>query len=155
MPTNDVRSTPVREKLSSERPGFIRRFHLVYFEKDEETGKDVKKELTFYLQPGMYEDGRLGEIFIVGEKQGDFIRGALDALATMISLGLQHGVPLKTITAKLRGNTFGPSGLTGDQEFRRCTSVFDLIAQYLDAKFPDGVYVGAQEPAAPQLAVVK
>lgn len=150
MPTSDERSIPVREKLSEERPGFVRRFHLIYFE------DDVKKDLTFYLQPGMYDDGRLGEVFITGERQGDFMRGALDALAVMISISLQHGVPLKTITAKLRGNTFGPSGLTGDPEFRRCTSVFDLIAQYLDATFPDGLYKGVAQPAAaPLLAVAK
>lgn len=146
MPTSE-RTIPVREKLLSERPGFVRRFHLVYFE------DEVKKELTFYIQPGMYEDGRLGEIFITGSYQNDLIRGALDSMAMMLSLGLQHGVPLQTMTAKLRHNAFGPAGLTGDPEFRRCTSVFDLIAQYLDAKFPGGRYVAGQpetvaEPAA-------
>jgi ribonucleoside-diphosphate reductase alpha chain len=149
MPTSE-KDIPVREKLSSERPGFTRRFNLVYFE-DNDKGERVKKELTFYIKTGLYDDGRLGEIFITCTYKDDFIRGAMDAMATMVSLGLQHGVPLKTITEKLRHNTFGPSGLTGDQEFRRCTSVFDLIAQYLDAKFPNGKLIGMPEAAEPEV----
>lgn len=130
----------LREKLDDERPGFIRRFHLKYIDKDEETGKEVIKDLKFYIQPHMYTDGRIGEVFIKGEKQGGLISGALDAMATMISLGLQHGVPLQLITAKLRNNKFGPAGFTGDQEYHSCSSMFDLIAQYLDRTFPDGKF---------------
>ena len=140
MPTVEERIVPVREKLPDERPSFIRRFHIQYFETDEETGVKTKRDLKFYIQPGMYEDGRLGEVFIKGEKQGGLISGALDAMAMVISIGLQHGVPLQLLTAKLRNNRFGPSGLTGDSEFRSCTSIFDLIAQYLDRTFPDGCY---------------
>lgn len=137
----------MREKLDSVRPSIVRRFHLHYFETDDDTGIQVKKELKFYIRPGMYADGRIGEIFIDGDKQGGLIKGAMDAMATVMSIALQHGVPLQSLTAKLRGATFGPSGLTGDAEFRRCSSVFDLIAQYLDAKFPNGRLAGVPEPA--------
>jgi len=140
MPTSE-KDIPVRQKLLSERPGFTRRFNLVYFE-DSDKGERVKKELTFFIKTGMYDDGRLGEIFITCSYQDGFIRGALDSMAIMMSMALQNGVPLQQLTEKLRWCTFGPSGLTGDPEFRRCTSVFDLIAQYLDAKFPNGRYGG-------------
>lgn len=143
MPRDE--GAPVRDKLPVERAGLVRRFHIVYFEDDEVTGKQVRRDLKFYIQPGLYPDGRLGEILIKGEKQGGMISGALDAMATMISISLQHGVPLASLTCKLRGCMFGPSGLTGDQEFPRCTSMFDLIAQYLDKRFPDGKYVGQKE----------
>lgn len=134
------RPQPVREALPSERPSFTRRFNLVYFEDDENTGKRAKKELTIYIQPGMYSDGRLGEVFLKGAKQGEMLSGALDVAAMMLSLGLQHGIPLQSLTAKLRNTRSGPGGLTGDKEYHSCTSVWDLIAQYLDRTFPDGVY---------------
>lgn len=139
MPTSERVSQPVREKLPGTRPSFVRRFHIRYVE-DDETGKKVAKELKFYLQPGMYDDGRLGELLIRGDKEGGLLSGALNALGTMISLNLQHGVPLKLIIEHLRHQKFGPSGFTGDQEFKSCSSLFDLIAQYLQARFPDGKY---------------
>jgi len=125
-----------RETLPGERNAFTRKFVIRYIDENE-----AKCELKFYVLAGMYEDGRLGEIFIRGDRVGSFITGALDALAMTISLGLQHGVPLNVFTAKLRHNRFGPSGFTGDPDFPSCTSAFDLIAQYLDRKFPDGKLV--------------
>lgn len=122
------------EKLPDERNAFTRKFAIKYI--DEETKES--RTLKFFVQTGMYPDGRLGEVFIRGDKIGGFISGALDALAMTISVGLQHGVPLEMITSKLRHNRFGPSGFTGDQTFRSCSSMFDLIAQYLDYKFPGG-----------------
>jgi ribonucleoside-diphosphate reductase alpha chain len=140
MSTNE--RPPVRESLPVERPSLTKRFNLVYFVDDEMTHERVKQELTFYVQPGMYSDGRIGEVFIRGAKQGGLISGALDAIAMMISIGLQHGIPLQVLTSKLRHHQFGPGGLTGDPEFRTCSSMFDLIAQYLDSRFPGGVYLG-------------
>jgi ribonucleoside-diphosphate reductase alpha chain len=146
MPTSE--RPPVREKLPSERPGFTRRFSVNYLVPDPaNAGKMISQELTFYVQPHMYDDGRLAEVFIKGAKQGELLSGALDMMATMISIGLQYGIPLQLITSKLRNHRFGPGGFTGDPEFHSCTSVFDLIAQYLDKKFPDGRLISA-EPVA-------
>ena len=50
-----------------------------------------------YLTVGVYEDGSPGEIFITMAKQGSTISGLMDALATVLSLALQHGVPLRVI----------------------------------------------------------
>jgi ribonucleoside-diphosphate reductase alpha chain len=73
---------------------------------------------------------------------GDLITGALDALAMSMSIGLQHGVPLELFTSKLRGlHGFGPHGFTGDAEYVSCTSLFDLVAQYLTKTFPNGRYL--------------
>jgi hypothetical protein len=145
MPTDRIGT--VREKLPAVRASWVRRFSLIYFEDIvSEDGavlaEHARRELKFYIQPSIYEDGRLGEIFISTNKQGGLISGALNVMAIMISIGLQHGVPLLMITEKLRGQNFGPSGWTGDKEFPNCTSLFDLVAQYLDAKFPNGVFIG-------------
>ena len=54
-----------------------------------------------YLTVGVYEDGLPGEIFITMAKQGSTISGLMDAFATVVSLALQHGVPLRVICEKL------------------------------------------------------
>lgn len=99
-------------------------------------------ELKLYVIAGMYDDGRLGELFIRAEKMNGFISGILDAMATTISIALQHGVPLKQLTEKYRGARFPPSQSFGmdDKEFKSCTSPMDLIAQWLDKVFPGGVF---------------
>src|SRR5208337_5026920 len=50
-----------------------------------------------YLTVGVYEDGLPGEIFITMAKQGSTISGLMDAFATVVSLALQHGVPLRVL----------------------------------------------------------
>lgn len=130
----------MRESLPSERSSMTRRFNLKYMETDETNGNETMKDLSFYLTAGMYPDGRLGEVFIRGEKMGGLISGSLDSMSMMLSVALQHGVPMEAMTSKLRSCKFGPSGRTGDPEFRTCTSVFDLIAQWLERTFPNGIF---------------
>lgn len=132
------------QKMPPERASYTRRFCIRYI--DEVTGE--RCELKFYVTAGAYADGRLGEIFVRGDKVGGFISGALDALAMTMSVGLQHGVPLEILVEKLRHNRFGPSGFTGDSEFPSCTSMFDLIAQWLWKKFPNGKLI-EPEPYVP------
>jgi hypothetical protein len=130
-----------RERLSPERLGFTRKFKIMYVEPEEEAREPHLREvktLKFYVQVGLYEDGRLGEIFIHGDKIGGLVSGALDALAMIVSVALQHGIPLQDLTNKLRHHQFGPSGMTGDPDFPTCSSMFDLLAQWLDRKFPNG-----------------
>lgn len=124
-----------REKLDSVRAGITRKFKLRY--KDEVTGED--KVLRFYVTANTYSDGRLAEVFIRGDKIGGFLGGVLDTWAIMFSMAMQHGIPMETITEKLRHQRFGPGGgFTGDEEFKSCTSMFDLVAQWLDKRFPNG-----------------
>lgn len=139
------------EKLPEDRASKTRKFSIKYVdeaqapivcEKCEHVNVQAPqmRKLKFYLIAGMYPDGRLGEIFLRGDKIGGFMSGALDAIAMVISIGLQHGVPMTAITSKLRNQRFGPGGLgsTGDATFPSCTSMFDLVAQFLEFQFPDG-----------------
>ena len=100
-----------------------------------------------YITGGVQEDGTLGEIFIVHSGQGTFIRGLLDALAMSISIALQWGVPLESITSKMRRTRFGPFGKVlgapvgmaeGNKPYVTTTSVADYIGAYLDYRFPKG-----------------
>lgn len=127
------------EKMPSEgRYSITREFNVNH----HHSGTDARGKVHFEVTAGMYEDGRLGEIFIRGEKMGETVVGALDMVAMAISIGLQHGVPLAMFVQKLRHTRgFGDDGLTGDAEFPFAKSLFDLIAMWLDKTFPDGKYV--------------
>lgn len=123
-------TAPVRTRLPVEREGPTRTFRIRYKHKD---GTD--DVMHIYLTANRFPDGRPGEIFIKADRMGTMARGALDATATMMSLLLQYGVPLEVVTGKLRNTRYEPAGFTGDDEFKTCTSVLDLVAQWLDKRF--------------------
>lgn len=123
-------SIPTRKALNVERPGITRKFRIPYLRED-----GTSDTLKFYITANTDEEGVLREFFIRGDKMGGLTSGALDAVATMMSIALQYGVPLDVLTSKLRNNRFGPGGFTGDPGFPSCTSPFDLIAQFLQTRF--------------------
>ena len=47
-----------------------------------------------YLHTGEYNDGKIGEIFIDTNKEGELVKAMMNNFAIAISLGLQYGVPL-------------------------------------------------------------
>lgn len=122
---------PERRRLPAERAGLTKKFRLQYTHKDGSAD-----EMKFYFRTGCYPDGSLGEIFITADRVGTLASGALDAVATLASMLLQYGVPLETITEKLRHTRFPPAGFTGgDADVKSCSSPLDLLAQYLDLKY--------------------
>lgn len=92
-------------------------------------------KFKFYVTAGMYEDGRIGELFVRADRAGSTMNGILDTLAMTMSIALQHGVPIEMLTAKMKNTQFPPYGLTGDSEFRICKSPIDLLAQWLSVRF--------------------
>lgn len=64
-----------------------------------------------YLVVGLYPDGQPGEIFITMAKEGSTVSGLVNSFAQAISIGLQHGVSLKTFCDKFsftRSHQVGP-----------------------------------------------
>ena len=96
-------------------------------------------DLEGYVIVGLYPDGRPGEISLIFNKLGSAERGWAQALSVAISLGLQVGLPIKAVAGKLRGIRFDPAGFTGDKVIHSAKSVVDFLAQWLTARFPDGV----------------
>ena len=47
------------------------------------------------MHTGEYDDGRIGEIFIDTNKEGELVKALMNNFAIAISLGLQYGVPLE------------------------------------------------------------
>lgn len=80
-----------------------------------------------YLTVGLYEDGSPGELFIRMAKEGSTISGLMDSFATVVSLALQHGVPLHLLCAKFSHTRFEPSGWSGNAEIGYASSLMDYV----------------------------
>ena len=91
-----------------------------------------------YLTVGVYEDGLPGEIFVTMAKQGSTISGLMDAFATVVSLALQYGVPLRVLCEKLSHMRFEPSGWSGNPKIGYAKSLMDYIARWLELRFLTG-----------------
>jgi ribonucleoside-diphosphate reductase alpha chain len=94
-------------------------------------------ETKIYITVGLYEDGKPGEVFLKADRMGTSISGLLDALAIALSIGLQSGVPLSHFTRKLANMRFEPEGQTGDPDLRYATSLVDVVARWLEKRFPE------------------
>jgi len=116
-----VKTQPRKIGMPPTRPGEIHKFSIGSTEG--------------YLMTGMYDNGDLGETFLTVSKQGSTLSGLLDMLAIMISISLQHGVPLKTIVSKLMFSRFDPSGITSNPDIRFATSICDYLGRYIGNRY--------------------
>src|SRR5467141_2604787 len=94
-----------------------------------------------YIIVGMYDEGEPGEVFIKMAKEGSTLSGFMDGLALSISMGLEYGVPLKSLVDKLTNTRFEPSGFTENPNIRYSSSVLDYIARWLGGKFLSAEYL--------------
>jgi ribonucleoside-diphosphate reductase alpha chain len=99
-------------------------------------GRDGVKPMTCFLTCGEYDDGTLGEIFLVVAKQGTALRAALDAFAVNFSIALQNGTPLDELVASHRGTDFLPQGQVkhddSGSEVSQATSIIDWAMQEVE-----------------------
>ena len=88
------------------------------------------------LRTGEYDDGSLGEIVIALSKEGAAFKGLMEAFATAVSLGLQHGVTLETFVQAFTFTRFGPAGtVEGDPAVKHATSFLDYAFRHLAANY--------------------
>ena len=104
-----------------------------------------------YMTVGLYPDNTPGELFVKAAKEGATMSGLLDAFAIVVSLALQHGVPLKSITDKLSFTRFEPAGYTGHKGIEFATSPVDYIVRYLAQRFLPSTEMA--QPSPPALSV--
>ena len=69
-----------RSKMPDRRKGYIQKVSI--------------GDHKIYLHTGEYDDGKVGEIFIDMNKEGELVKSLMNNFAIAISLGLQYGVPL-------------------------------------------------------------
>ncbi|MBN2339909.1 MAG: vitamin B12-dependent ribonucleotide reductase [Deltaproteobacteria bacterium] len=88
-----------------------------------------------YITAGLYDDGKVGEIFIRMAKEGSVVSGLMDSFATAISLALQYGVPLEVLVDKFSHTRFEPSGITRNPEIPIAKSIMDYIFRWMNLRF--------------------
>ena len=91
-----------------------------------------------YLTVGFYPNGQPGEIFIRMAKAGSTIAGLMECFGTVVSVSLQHGVPLKALCEKLSHTRFEPSGFTGSAEIGYAKSIMDYLFRWMELRFLSG-----------------
>ena len=91
-----------------------------------------------YLTVGLYKEGVPGEIFITMAKEGSTISGLMDSFACAVSIGLQHGVPLKLLCEKFAHTRFEPSGWSGNPDIGYAKSIMDYVFRWLQLRFLTG-----------------
>jgi hypothetical protein len=96
-----------------------------------------------YLHTGEYNDGKIGEIFIDTNKEGELVKALMNNFAIAISLGLQYGVPLDEFVDAFIDTKFEPSGkVTGNDRILSATSILDYVFRELAIS-----YLGKEELA--------
>jgi ribonucleoside-diphosphate reductase alpha chain len=87
---------------------------------------------SVYLHVGEYEDGRPGEIFLELAKQGSTLRGMGNLFAISVSIGLQHGVPIREYIKNFLHTKFEPAGIVeGHKHIKMVSSIADYVAREL------------------------
>lgn len=110
---------PRRRQMPEERKAIVHKFSIGGIYKG-------------YLTVGFYPDGTPGEIFIESAKAGSTMNGLLDCFATMVSIGLQHNVPLHKIVGKFAHISFAPDGFTTNPDIGYARSIVDYVARFLE-----------------------
>jgi ribonucleoside-diphosphate reductase alpha chain len=117
-------SKPRRERLPDTRNSVTHKFNVGGHEG--------------YINIGMFEDGRPGELFITMAKEGSTVGGLMDAFGTAISMSLQYGVPLSDLVNKFSHMRFEPMGHTTNPDIRVAKSVIDYIFRWMGIRFLEG-----------------
>ncbi|PJE75480.1 ribonucleoside-diphosphate reductase, adenosylcobalamin-dependent [Candidatus Uhrbacteria bacterium CG10_big_fil_rev_8_21_14_0_10_48_11] len=120
-------------EVSAERSG-VRRAKL------SDTRRAVTHKFTIaghegYVTVGLYDNGQPGEVFLTMNKEGSTISGLMDAFATMVSVSLQYGVPLKDLVRKFSHMRFEPAGFTQNEDIPIAKSIIDYIFRWLGMNF--------------------
>lgn len=111
-----------RRKLPDERPAMTHRFDIAGH--------------RGYLNVGFYPDTmKPGETFITIAKEGTTVSGLLDTIATLVSICLQSGVPLKVLVKRFKDMRFEPAGFTGNPDIPTAKSIVDYVFRYLGMKY--------------------
>jgi len=105
-----------------------------------------------YLHTGEYDDGKIGEIFIDTNKEGELVKAMMNNFAIAISLGLQYGVPLEEYVDAFIDTKFEPSGnVNGNDRILSASSILDYVFRELAIS-----YLGKEELAhTPSIASTK
>ena len=137
--TNQIKVTNnARFKMPDRRKGYIQKAQI--------------GDHKVYLHTGEYDDGKIGEIFIDTNKEGELVKAMMNNFAIAISLGLQYGVPLDEYVDAFIDTKFEPSGnVLGNDRILSASSILDYVFRELAIS-----YLGKEDLAhTPSIADTK
>tara|TARA_X000001036_G_scaffold412588_1_gene426231 strand:- start:696 stop:1514 length:819 start_codon:yes stop_codon:yes gene_type:complete len=139
------------ENLSSKKMQNNSRFKMP----DRRKGYIQKAQIgdhKVYLHTGEYDDGKIGEIFIDTNKEGELVKAMMNNFAIAISLGLQYGVPLEEYVDAFINTKFEPSGnVIGNDRILSASSILDYVFRELAIS-----YLGKEDLAhTPSISISK
>jgi len=145
----------VDEKINNENRSFKVKNNLRFKMPDRRKGYIQKAQIgdhKVYLHTGEYDDGKIGEIFIDTNKEGELVKAMMNNFAIAISLGLQYGVPLEEYVDAFIDTKFEPSGnVLGNDRILSASSILDYVFRELAIS-----YLGKEELAhTPSIASTK
>ena len=112
------KKTNDRSKMPDRRKGYIQKVTI--------------GNHKIYLHTGEYDDGKVGEIFIDMNKEGELVKALMNNFAIAISLGLQYGVPLDEFVDAFIETKFEPSGeIKGNDRILNASAILDYIFREL------------------------
>ena len=112
------KKTNDRSKMPDRRKGYIQKVTI--------------GDHKIYLHTWEYDDGKVGEIFIDMNKEGELVKALMNNFAIAISLGLQYGVPLDEFVDAFIETKFEPSGkIKGNDRILNASSILDYIFREL------------------------
>lgn len=94
---------------------------------------------SVFVELGLHEDGRVGEVFVNVAKIGSDLRTSIEAWAMAISKSIQFGMPAHEVVRTFRGTRCYPCGHISDAAPETglvgeyVTSIYDLVARLLEA----------------------
>ncbi len=130
---------PERKRMKPERKSITHKFTIIGGERvisEDEEGRPVIKNVDVkgYITVGLYDDGNPGEIFLsIGKQGGPY--AVYDSLMTVLSVGLQYGIPLSVFVNKFKHTQFEPAGITKNESIPMAKSILDYVARWLEMSF--------------------
>lgn len=88
-----------------------------------------------FVRTGEYDNGQLGEFFVDIDREGGTIAGLTDVLATVSSIALQYGVPVKELTDAMASHRFEPAGVVQHDNIKMASSITDFISRLLQMEY--------------------
>ena len=118
MPQKTNKNTNDRYKMPDRRKGYIQKVSI--------------GDHKIYLHTGEYDNGKIGELFIDMNKEGELVKALMNNFVIAISLGLQYGVPLDEFVDAFIETKFEPSGeIKGNDRILSASSILDYIFREL------------------------
>ena len=146
--TNNIKNKIQNDEFAKKdnQPNLKTKNHTRFRMPDRRKGYIQKAQIgdhKVYLHTGEYDDGKIGEIFIDTNKEGELVKAMMNNFAIAISLGLQYGVPLEEYVDAYIDTKFEPSGnVLGNDRILSASSILDYVFRELAIS-----YLGKEELA--------